>query len=37
MTLKVYVGKDGMISKIMPEKASSESVVKYFREMMNEQ
>lgn len=37
ITLKVYVGKDGMISKIMPEKASSESVVKYFREMMNEQ
>ena len=37
ITLKVYVGKDGMVSKIMPEKASSEDVVNYFREMMNEQ
>jgi hypothetical protein len=34
--LKVYVGKDGLISKIMPEKASTEDIVKYFREALNE-
>lgn len=35
--LKVYVGKDGLISKIMPERASSEDVIKFFREALNEQ
>lgn len=35
--LKVYVGKDGLVSKIMPEKASSEDVLKFFREALNEQ
>lgn len=34
--LKVYVGKDGMISTIMPEKASSENVINFFRELFNE-
>lgn len=34
--LKVYVGKDGMVSKIMPEKASSEEVITFFREALNE-
>lgn len=36
ITLKVYVGKDGLVSKIMPEKASSEAVVEFFRERLNE-
>jgi hypothetical protein len=34
--LKVYVGKNGMVSKIMPEKASSEKVINFFREALNE-
>jgi hypothetical protein len=34
--VKVYVGKDGLISKLMPEKASSEKVIDFFREMINE-
>ncbi|MCW8093216.1 NERD domain-containing protein/DEAD/DEAH box helicase [Alteromonas sp. ASW11-130] len=37
VTLKVYVGKDGLISKIMPEKASSEAAIHFFRERLNEQ
>lgn len=34
--IKVYVGKEGLVSKIMPEKASSEQVLNYFREALNE-
>ena len=34
--LKVFVGKDGLISKIIPEKASSEEIIKYFKEALNE-
>lgn len=34
--LKVYVGKDGMISKIMPERATSDSVISFFKEALNE-
>jgi len=36
ISVKVYVDKDGLVSKVIPEKASSEDVVNFFREVLSE-